>query len=215
MILVFSIHKPDFTQGCGRYCLALQHQINRINAMMEQTNHSTDTLLASFQAGNMAAFSQLYNLHINVLFNYGLKLTIDKELLKDCIHDIFVKLYTKKDELGTIDNLRSYLFISLKNKLCDELRRRMYMSDTAVEEVSISTPTDVEDDYMEEEQRKNEFSLVRRLLDQLSTRQREALTLYYIEEKKYEDICEIMNMNYQSVRNLMYRGLTKLRDLAS
>ena len=215
MILVFSIHKQDFTQGCSRYCLVLQHQINRINAMMEQTNHSTDTLLASFQAGNMAAFSQLYNLHINVLFNYGLKLTIDKELLKDCIHDIFVKLYTKKDELGTIDNLRSYLFISLKNKLCDELRRRMYMSDTAVEEVSISTPTDVEDDYMEEEQRKNEFSLVRRLLDQLSPRQREALTLYYIEEKKYEDICEIMNMNYQSVRNLMHRGLTKLRSLAS
>ena len=215
MILVISIHKPDFTQSCGRYCLVLQHQINRINAMMEQTNHSTDTLLASFQAGNMAAFSQLYNLHINVLFNYGLKLTIDKELLKDCIHDIFVKLYTKKDELGTIDNLRSYLFISLKNKLCDELRRRMYMSDTAVEEVSISTPTDVEDDYMEEEQRKNEFSLVRRLLDQLSPRQREALTLYYIEEKKYEDICEIMNMNYQSVRNLMHRGLTKLRSLAS
>ena len=215
MILVFSIHKPDFTQSCGRYCLVLQHQINRINAMMEQTNHSTDTLLASFQAGNMAAFSQLYNLHINVLFNYGLKLTIDKELLKDCIHDIFVKLYTKKDELGTIDNLRSYLFISLKNKLCDELRRRMYMSDTAVEEVSISTPTDVEDDYMEEEQRQNEFSLVKRLLDQLSPRQREALTLYYIEEKKYEDICEIMNMNYQSVRNLMYRGLTKLRSLAS
>ena len=215
MILVFSIHKPDFTQSCGRYCLVLQHQINRINAMMEQTNHSTDTLLASFQAGNMAAFSQLYNLHINVLFNYGLKLTIDKELLKDCIHDIFVKLYTKKDELGTIDNLRSYLFISLKNKLCDELRRRMYMSDTAVEEVSISTPTDVEDDYMEEEQRKNEFSLVRRLLDQLSPRKREALTLYYIEEKKYEDICEIMNMNYQSVRNLMHRGLTKLRSLAS
>ena len=215
MIFVFSIHKPDFTQSCGRYCLVLQHQINRINAMMEQTNNSTDTLLASFQAGNMAAFSQLYDLHINILFNYGLKLTIDKELLKDCIHDIFVKLYTKKDELGTIDNLRSYLFISLKNKLCDELRRRMYMSDTAVEEVSISTPTDVEDDYMEEEQRKNEFSLVRRLLDQLSPRQREALTLYYIEEKKYEDICEIMNMNYQSVRNLMHRGLTKLRSLAS
>ena len=183
--------------------------------MMEQTNNSTDTLLASFQAGNMAAFSQLYDLHINILFNYGLKLTIDKELLKDCIHDIFVKLYTKKDELGTIDNLKSYLFISLKNKLCDELRKRMYMSDTAIEDVNAVAPTDVEDDYMEEEQRKNEFSPVKRLLDQLSPRQREALTLYYIEEKKYEDICEIMNMNYQSVRNLMHRGLTKLRSLAS
>ena len=151
--------------------------------MMEQTNNSTGTLFASFQAGNMAAFSQLYDLHVNILFNYGLKLTLDKELLKDCIHDIFVKLYTKKDELGTIDNLKSYLFISLKNKLCDELRKRMYMSDTAVEEVNAAVPTDVEDDYVEEEKRRNEFSLVKRLLDQLSPRQREALTLYYSEEK--------------------------------
>ena len=183
--------------------------------MMEQSNNSTETLLASFQAGNMAAFSQLYDLHVRILFNYGLKLTLDKELLKDCIHDIFVKLYVKKDELGTIDNLKSYLFISLKNKLCDELRRRMYMSDTAIEEVNAISSMDVEEDYVEEEQQKNDFSLVKHLLGLLSPRQREALTLYYIEERKYEDICEIMDMNYQSVRNLMHRGLTKLRALVS
>ncbi|BDW78024.1 hypothetical protein BFINE_38190 [Bacteroides finegoldii DSM 17565] len=116
----------------------------------------------------MAAFSQLYDLYINILFNYGLKLTLDKELLKDCIHDVFVKLYTKKDELGTIDNLKSYMFISLKNKLCDELRKRMYMSDTAIEEVNMLAPTDVENDYAEKEQRKNEFFLIKRLLNQLS-----------------------------------------------
>lgn len=182
--------------------------------MMEQTNNSAETLLASFQAGNMAAFSQLYDSHINILFNYGLKLTIDRELLKDCIHDIFVKLYIKKSELGVIENLRSYLFISLKNKLCDELRKRMFMSDTAVEEVDAVSPVNVEDDYVEEERKMNDFSLIQHLLGQLSPRQREALTLYYIEERKYEDICEIMDMNYQSVRNLMCRGLTKLRSLA-
>lgn len=182
--------------------------------MMEHTNHSTETLLASFQAGNTSAFTQLYDSHINILFNYGLKLTIDKELLKDCIHDIFVKLYTKREELGTIENLKSYLFISLKNKLCDELRKRMYMSDTAVEDVNAVSSIDVEEDYVEEERRKNNFTMVSHLLGQLSPRQREALTLYYIEERKYEDICEIMDMNYQSVRNLMYRGLTKLRSLA-
>ena len=124
-----------------------------------------------------------------------------------------MKLYVKKDELGVIDNLKSYLFISLKNKLCDELRKRMYMSDTAVEEINVVSSTDVEDDYMEEEKTRNNLLLVNNLMDQLSPRQREALTLYYIEEKKYEDICEIMDMNYQSVRNLMHRGLTKLRAL--
>ena len=183
--------------------------------MEQNLNDKTACLVTAFQSGDVSAFSTLYDMHINLLFNYGCKLTTDKELLKDCIHDVFVKLYTKKAELGIIDNFKSYLLISLKNKLCDELRKRMYMSDTTAEEVNAIAPTDVEDDYMEEEQRQNEFSLVKRLLDQLSPRQREALTLYYIEEKKYEDICEIMNMNYQSVRNLMYRGLTKLRSLAS
>ena len=60
--------------------------------MMEQTNNSTETLLASFQAGNMAAFSELYDLHINILFNYGLKLTIDKELLKDVESTLLVRM---------------------------------------------------------------------------------------------------------------------------
>lgn len=196
----------------------MQHQINRINAMMGQTNdliNSSEILLASFQAGDMDAFSKLYDLYINILFNYGAKLTLDRELLKDCIHDIFVKLYVKREELGTINNLKSYLFIALKNKLCDELRKRMYMSDIAVEDVKQSASIDIEKDFLEEERRKNNLYLIKHLMDKLSPRQREALTLYYIEEKKYEDICVIMNMNYQSVRNLMCRGLSKLRSLAS
>ena len=181
---------------------------------MEQDNNSVATsLFTAFQAGDTTAFSQLYDLHVHILFNYGCRLTSDKELLRDCIHDIFVKLYIKKGELG-IENVRSYLFIALKNKLCDELRRRMYMSDTAVEELEPESGDDVETSYLAAEKEDVENRKVDRLLNQLSSRQREALTLYYIEEKKYEDICEIMDMNYQSVRNLMHRGMTKLRSIA-
>ena len=172
-------------------------------------------LLADFQAGDMRAFSRLYDSHIHILFNYGCKLTTDRELLRDCIHDVFVKMHSRRDCITDINNIRSYLFISLKNKLCDEMRKRIYMSDTPEEEYSsISGEEDVEEDYISSEGMKNDKSMVKRLLSQLSARQREALTLYYIEERKYEDICEIMNMNYQSVRNLMHRGLLKLRTFA-
>ena len=102
--------------------------------MEQNLNDKTACLVTAFQSGDVSAFSTLYDMHINLLFNYGCKLTTDKELLKDCIHDVFVKLYTKKAELGIIDNFKSYLLISLKNKLCDELRRRMFMSETAVED---------------------------------------------------------------------------------
>ena len=48
----------------------------------------------------------------------------------------------------------------------------------------------------------------------LTRRQRQAITLYYLEQRKYEDICQIMHMNYHSVRNLVHRGMLKLRETA-
>ena len=113
--------------------------------MEQNLNDKTACLVTAFQSGDVSAFSTLYDMHINLLFNYGCKLTTDKELLKDCIHDVFVKLYTKKAELGIIDNFKSYLLISLKNKLCDERRRRIFMSETAVEELKpVAAGDDVE-----------------------------------------------------------------------
>ena len=151
--------------------------------MEQNLNDKTACLVTAFQSGDVSAFSTLYDMHINLLFNYGCKLTTDKELLKDCIHDVFVKLYTKKAELGIIDNFKSYLLISLKNKLCDELRRRMFMSETAVEELNpVAAGDDVEHTYLEKEKSCFENIKVKHLLAQLSPRQREALTLYYIEE---------------------------------
>lgn len=125
-----------------------------------------------------------------------------------------LRIYTKQAELNHIENFKSYLFISLKNRLCDEIRKRVYVSDAEVEELNPVSHDDVENNYLNQEREQVNNCLVKRLLNQLSPRQREALTLYYIEERKYEDICEIMNMNYQSVRNLMHRGLSKLKSIA-
>ncbi|MEI8085291.1 MAG: RNA polymerase sigma factor [Paludibacter sp.] len=174
----------------------------------------TTQLLVDFKEGNVAAFSKLYNLHINMLYNYGYKLTTDVELLKDCIQEVFIKIYNKRTELDLILNFKSYLLISLKNKLCDESRKRVHLSDVAVEELDIISSDNIEHDYIAAEKVKSNNMFVSKMLDQLSPRQRSAIELYYIEEKKYEDICTIMNMNYQSVRNLIHRGILKLRTCA-
>jgi RNA polymerase sigma factor (sigma-70 family) len=72
----------------------------------------------------------------------------------------------------------------------------------------------VEKDYITRESANNLKHKVSRLLDKLSPRQRDAIELYYIQERKYEDICEIMQMNYQSVRNLIHRGMLRMRASA-
>ena len=106
------------------------------------------------------------------------------------------------------------MLISLKNKLCDESRKRVHLSDVAVEELDVISCDNIEHDYIAAEKVKSTNIFVSKMLDQLSPRQRNAIELYYIEEKKYEDICTIMDMNYQSVRNLIHRGILKLRTCA-
>lgn len=91
----------------------------------------------------------------------------------------------------------------------------MNLSDVAVEELDILSGDNVEKDYIANEKEMLDNVFVTKILNQLSPRQRKAIILYYIEEKKYEDICVIMEMNYQSVRNLIHRGITKLRSCAA
>jgi RNA polymerase sigma factor (sigma-70 family) len=178
------------------------------------TDVQTSELLGNFINGDIAAFSKLYNMHVNLLYNYGCKLTTDVELLKDCIQDVFIKIYNKRTELDTVANFKSYIIISLKNKLCDESRKRVNLSDVSVEELDIISSDNIEKDYIDNEKEMLNNVFVTKILDQLSPRQRKAIVLYYIEEKKYEEICVLMDMNYQSVRNLIHRGISKMRSCA-
>ena len=175
----------------------------------------TRLLVARTQQGDHKSFAQLDDMYVNQLCNFGLRLTTDHELLKDCIHDVVVKIYVKREELSEVVNFRSYLFIALKNRICDEVRRLVVGSDVQVDSLQrVAEDADVEEDYLRHEAEFFQSVKVESLLRQLSKRQRQAITLYYMEEKKYEDICVIMDMNYQSVRNLVCRSLNRLRELA-
>lgn len=175
----------------------------------------TQELVAQFCSGNDQAYAELYDMYIQMLYNYGLKMTSDHELLKDCIHDVFVKVYLKRNDKNAIKNLCSYLLISLKNRLLDEFRRQTFTTPNEVEEYEYRRAAeDVEKDYLCQEHSMLQSAQVAHLMQNLTRRQRQAITLYYLEERKYDEICKIMQMNYHSVRNLMHRGMLKLREAA-
>lgn len=164
----------------------------------------------------MINFTELYDKTIDNLFLFGTKLTADREMIKDCIQDVFVKLYTKRGELDTVVNIESYLYASLKNRLNDEFRRNSHICDNEIDDNIVKMTNDDNSLCFEniEEQQNN----VRKVTDYvkcLSPRQQQIINLYYMEQRKYDDICRIMGINYQSVRNLMHRSLLKLRLLAT
>ena len=181
---------------------------------IKEREKTAQALLAAYCKGDHTAFMALYNMYADMLLNYGMCMTTDKELVKDCVQDVFCKLITKSNQLQVL-KVTSYLLISLRNRLLDEFRRKNYMTETAVEDVRLDKAVeDVENSYIQDEKTVNNKRKVTALMNELTPRQRQVFTLYYIEQRKYEDICEIMQMNYHSVRNLVHRGMLKLRSVA-
>ncbi len=164
----------------------------------------------------MIDFTDLYDKNIDDLFAFGSKFTTDRELIKDCIHDVFVKFFTKRDALDSVDNIESYLYTSLRNRINDEYRRNMRLCDNEINDTSMRTLAENEEYYSQRmEQQMALTASIEKFFVKLSPRQQQIINLYYIEQKKYDDICKIMGINYQSVRNLMHRSISRLREYAA
>jgi RNA polymerase sigma factor, sigma-70 family len=152
----------------------------------------------------------IYEEYADSLYSYGCKFTDDKELIKDCMHDVFVRLYEKGD-ISFIRDVKFYLLRSLKNELIRELSKNKEFS---FEDMTFSIPSSGSTDrnILEDEETTYMKELINKALSCLTNRQKEAIYLYYIEELDYDNICRLMNMNYQSIRNLIHRGISRLRE---
>lgn len=171
-------------------------------------------LLMQYRKGDDTAFTALYNMYAEKMMHYGMKITPDTELIKDSIQDIFIKLLDKNSKRN-ITHVGNYLFISLRNKLLDYFRRANYMSESDIADMQIKESIEsVEKAYIVMEHEEICHRKVNHLMQNLTSRQKQAFQLYYLEQKEYNDICEIMDMNYHSIRNLVHRGMLRLREAA-
>ena len=164
----------------------------------------------------MIDFGLLYDKNVDNLFAFGSRFTADRELIKDCIHDVFVKVFIKQSTLDKVENIESYLYISLRNRINDEFRKNGRICDSEINDQSMRMVAENEEFLLQRKQRQEELTAsVEKGFKMLSPRQRQIIHLYYTDQRKYDEICSIMGINYQSVRNLMHKSIRRLRDYAN
>lgn len=88
---------------------------------MEKTYSSDDIVMWNHVVdGSRSALGALYQKYYGLLFNFGLKYHNDEDFVKDCIHDLFVKICVS-DNLSATQYVRSYLLSALKNMMFDRM----------------------------------------------------------------------------------------------
>ncbi|MDR1668136.1 MAG: sigma-70 family RNA polymerase sigma factor [Bacteroidales bacterium] len=154
--------------------------------------------------------SSVYEKYVDSLFSYGCKFTGDRETIKDCIHDVFVKLY-EKEEIISIRNLKYYLLRMLRNRISDKLTEMQRWHELDENGFSLLQPSG-EDCYIEDEKTVQMKQYMEKLFEHLTGKQKEAVYLHFMEKMDYDDIGQLLGMNHQSVKNLVHRALLRLRE---
>jgi RNA polymerase sigma-70 factor (ECF subfamily) len=184
-------------------------KVSTLNEPLSTANKDI-RLWESFRKGDTSAFATLFREHYETLFRFGSKFTSDSELLEDSIQELFIELWQAKSEAPVL-SVKAYLLKSLKYKLLKVFRKRGKLlpltGDDVLFEWSHETFLIAEQESAEKKQ------LVLDALQRLSNRQREIIYLKYYQNLSYEEVSEIMNINYQVARNLLYQAIKSLKTL--
>lgn len=171
-------------------------------------------LWEAFLRGKQPALAELFLSQHDRLYRYGFRLYGDEELVKDCIQELFLKLWQKQRSLHEVQEVGPYLCKALRRGIVDALRanskRSKFLDFMALSrlEVSFSHEEFLISHQIDEEQRHK----LTQALNRLTKRQREAVHLRYFENFEPGQIAHIMHLSDQSVYNLLYRSVQTLRD---
>ncbi|MDD4659659.1 MAG: sigma-70 family RNA polymerase sigma factor [Massilibacteroides sp.] len=155
----------------------------------------------------------LYKTYVNELFSYGTALGVTRMVLQDAIQDVFLHFMENGYLLNEVNNVKFYLFRSLKNRLISLTRRSKSFENLDEEfDYEFSLKVTGVDLMIEEEERQRLIKRVDELLACLTNRQREAIYLRYIQELSYEEIGELLAMTPKASRKLVSRALIRIRE---
>lgn len=159
-----------------------------------------------------AEYDKWYETYVDEMFSYGMAFGMDKETILDAIHDVFLSLYEKEDQLE-VKNVKFYLICSLKNRILTLKRHEVsYLDIVEGDNYEFMIQVDGPELIEEDNERKEYAEQIEYLLGLLTSKQREVIYLRFMQELSYEEIGEILRISTKSVRKLTYRAIERMQE---
>ena len=155
------------------------------------------------------AFSVLYRKYAPRCLSFVLSMTKDMSVAEDITHDIFVKIWLKRDLVSKAGSFSSYLFRMVRNAVMDHYEsnaiRRRYASCQAM----------VGEEFRELVEEKVNFDdlqlIVFKAVSDMPAQRRRIFTLSRYEGMDNKDIAEKFGLNIRTVENHITNALVDIR----
>lgn len=180
-------------------------------------------LMQRFQDGDVDAFTELYEVHLRGLLNFFFRLCWDRALAEDFAQETLLRVYKSAHRWQPNAKFTTYMYRIARNYWIDHCR----LLSTQKENVSLNLriggdesasqlmdrlPDDIRPPEHDMD-RQELFAAIMKALEQLPDEQRMVFVLSEIEELKYQEIADIMEVPLGTVKSRMHTAIGKLQEL--
>ena len=166
------------------------------------------TSAGSNQKIDEKAFEKLFREYFYPLLAFACRIIRDKDDSKDIVHNVFVNLWERRDNIHQETSLKSWLFTSVNNRCLNFIRdnKKFYRNDVISE--NINDPSTWEDHLVASEI----DGKIQNALDALPEACRKIFLLSRMDGLKYHEIAEKLGISEKTVETQMSRALKSLRE---
>lgn len=182
--------------------------------MKEEKQHIAQLLKNVFQNEDQHSFEKLFTLFYQRLLNYCMYYIKHKESAEEVVSDIFVNLWMKRKDLGHIKNLKTYLFISVKNQSLNHIKQFSNYRVTYLEDGDVHALVNTNDPEKEMEMRELLFKMDQ-AVNSLPPQCKIIFNLIKEEGLKYKEVAEILSLSPRTVETQLVRAMKKLDEILS
>jgi RNA polymerase sigma-70 factor (ECF subfamily) len=176
---------------------------------IEKAPQSDEELLLAFkQSGSQDVLAQLYLRYAELVYGVCLKYLKDGEAAKDAVMNIYQELLEKLPH-HEVENFKSWLYVVATNHCLMQLRK-----DKKMVTVEFQSGVVQSEDFSHLDNvlcREREFKKLEQCMERLPAEQKQAIQLFYLENKCYNEIVKQTEMDWNKIRSLIQNGRRNLK----
>lgn len=180
---------------------------SKITSDSNDTTKTDEAVWCDFKNGNREALSSIYQRYFRILIQYGLRISTDRDLVKDCIQDLFVEMWNNRVNLAVPQSVKAYLLSSIQRKVVRCLKKFRTAQSKLNQQSEGTSVESIESQIISEQHCIDQYQAIGRALNSLTTRQHEAVYLKFYTDLSYTEIAEIMKISTDSIYNLISKAI--------
>jgi RNA polymerase sigma factor (sigma-70 family) len=169
----------------------------------------------AFRSGSREALDAIFRTHVSGLYAYGSKFSKDRETVLDCIQDLFVELWNRRQSISSTNCIRYYLLKGLRRRITRVLHgtKRIETASQMAGYLDESVDFSAEHILVAQETEQTTRLRLKRAVESLTRRQRESIHLKFYHGLDNASIAEVMGLTEASVHTLISQAVRALRSV--